>query len=211
MQGHLGPLRRLGRAHRRERRLCAKAHPHRRRTERRGQDDLRTRRRWDRKTRFRDARDRQPRSRHRPRQSIARSGSSSSFTRASLCLPPSPSPRRWSSGRGGAARSSRGASSKRAGGVISRSWGSGEAQGPDFAICRSNCSRAWRSPARSSRTPSSSILDEPTAVLSPSGVETLFQRLRGLKASGVTIVLVLHKIREVLAVADTEQCRAEAG
>jgi simple sugar transport system ATP-binding protein len=47
------------------------------------------------------------------------------------------------------------------------------------------------------------ILDEPTAVLSPSGVETLFQRLRGLKASGVTMVLVLHKIREVLAVADT--------
>ena len=47
------------------------------------------------------------------------------------------------------------------------------------------------------------ILDEPTAVLSPSGVETLFRRLRGLKASGVTILLVLHKIREVLAVADT--------
>jgi ABC-type uncharacterized transport system ATPase subunit len=47
------------------------------------------------------------------------------------------------------------------------------------------------------------ILDEPTAVLSPSGIETLFQRLRGLKASGVTILLVLHKIREVLAAADT--------
>jgi general nucleoside transport system ATP-binding protein len=47
------------------------------------------------------------------------------------------------------------------------------------------------------------ILDEPTAVLSPSGVETLFKRLKGLKASGVTILLVLHKIREVLAVADT--------
>jgi general nucleoside transport system ATP-binding protein len=47
------------------------------------------------------------------------------------------------------------------------------------------------------------ILDEPTAVLSPNGVETLFQRLRGLKASGVTILLVLHKIREVLAIADT--------
>jgi general nucleoside transport system ATP-binding protein len=47
------------------------------------------------------------------------------------------------------------------------------------------------------------ILDEPTAVLSPSGVETLFERLRGLKARGVTILLVLHKIREVLAVADT--------
>ena len=47
------------------------------------------------------------------------------------------------------------------------------------------------------------ILDEPTAVLSPSGIEMLFQRLRGLKASGVTILLVLHKIREVLAAADT--------
>ena len=47
------------------------------------------------------------------------------------------------------------------------------------------------------------ILDEPTAVLSPSGIETLFERLRSLKASGVTIILVLHKIREVLAVADT--------
>jgi general nucleoside transport system ATP-binding protein len=47
------------------------------------------------------------------------------------------------------------------------------------------------------------ILDEPTAVLSPSGIETLFQRLRDLKASGVTILLVLHKIREVLAAADT--------
>jgi simple sugar transport system ATP-binding protein len=47
------------------------------------------------------------------------------------------------------------------------------------------------------------ILDEPTAVLSPAGIETLFQRLRGLKASGVTIILILHKIREVLAIADT--------
>jgi simple sugar transport system ATP-binding protein len=47
------------------------------------------------------------------------------------------------------------------------------------------------------------ILDEPTAVLSPSGVETLFARLRTLKANGVTIVLILHKIREVLGIADT--------
>ncbi len=47
------------------------------------------------------------------------------------------------------------------------------------------------------------ILDEPTAVLSPNGVEALFQRLRNLKTSGVTILLVLHKIREVLAVADS--------
>jgi simple sugar transport system ATP-binding protein len=47
------------------------------------------------------------------------------------------------------------------------------------------------------------ILDEPTAVLSPAGIETLFERLRGLKAGGVTIILILHKIREVLAIADT--------
>jgi general nucleoside transport system ATP-binding protein len=47
------------------------------------------------------------------------------------------------------------------------------------------------------------ILDEPTAVLSPSGADKLFERIRTLKARGVTVVLVLHKIREVLSVADT--------
>lgn len=47
------------------------------------------------------------------------------------------------------------------------------------------------------------ILDEPTAVLSPEGIVRLFARVRGLKARGVTVFLVLHKIREVLAVADT--------
>mgnify|MGYP006095286049 CR=1 FL=1 len=47
------------------------------------------------------------------------------------------------------------------------------------------------------------ILDEPTAVLSPTGIEMLFVRVRRLKARGVTIILILHKIREVLAIADT--------
>lgn len=47
------------------------------------------------------------------------------------------------------------------------------------------------------------ILDEPTAVLSPTGAEALFERVRRLKKNGVTVILVLHKIREVLAVADT--------
>lgn len=47
------------------------------------------------------------------------------------------------------------------------------------------------------------ILDEPTAVLSPSGIDTLFERLRGLRESGVTIILILHKIREVLSVAES--------
>jgi len=47
------------------------------------------------------------------------------------------------------------------------------------------------------------ILDEPTAVLPPPGIESLFHRLRGLKARGVTVILILHKLREVFAVADT--------
>jgi simple sugar transport system ATP-binding protein len=47
------------------------------------------------------------------------------------------------------------------------------------------------------------ILDEPTAVLSPTGIEMLFARVRRLKARGVTVILILHKIREVLALADT--------
>lgn len=47
------------------------------------------------------------------------------------------------------------------------------------------------------------ILDEPTAVLSPEGTERLFARVRELNAQGVTVMLVLHKIREVLAIADT--------
>ncbi len=47
------------------------------------------------------------------------------------------------------------------------------------------------------------ILDEPTAVLSPSGIEKLFERLRVMQANGVTILLILHKIREVLSIAET--------
>jgi simple sugar transport system ATP-binding protein len=47
------------------------------------------------------------------------------------------------------------------------------------------------------------ILDEPTAVLSPIGIATLFERLRGLRQRGVTILLILHKIREVIEVAET--------
>jgi ABC-type uncharacterized transport system ATPase subunit len=47
------------------------------------------------------------------------------------------------------------------------------------------------------------ILDEPTAVLAPPGIEALFARLRRLQQSGVTVLLILHKIREVLAIAET--------
>jgi ABC-type uncharacterized transport system ATPase subunit len=47
------------------------------------------------------------------------------------------------------------------------------------------------------------ILDEPTAVLSPRGAQQLFERVRRLKERGVTVIFILHKIREVLAIADT--------
>ena len=47
------------------------------------------------------------------------------------------------------------------------------------------------------------LLDEPTALLTPAAIDTLFERLRGLRNDGVTILIVLHKLREVAAVADT--------
>jgi ABC-type uncharacterized transport system ATPase subunit len=46
------------------------------------------------------------------------------------------------------------------------------------------------------------ILDEPTAVLPPREVAELFQVLRGMRAQGKTIVVVSHKLPEVLAVSD---------
>ncbi|MDQ1289328.1 MAG: ral nucleoside transport system ATP-binding protein [Actinomycetota bacterium] len=46
------------------------------------------------------------------------------------------------------------------------------------------------------------ILDEPTAVLVPHEVEELFDALRELKAQGLSIVFISHKLDEVLSVAD---------
>lgn len=46
------------------------------------------------------------------------------------------------------------------------------------------------------------ILDEPTAVLVPQEVEALFDNLRGLKAEGLTVIFISHKLGEVLTVAD---------
>jgi simple sugar transport system ATP-binding protein len=47
------------------------------------------------------------------------------------------------------------------------------------------------------------FLDEPTAVLTPSEIDEFFEVLRKLKASGRTIVLITHKINEVMQVCDT--------
>ena len=45
------------------------------------------------------------------------------------------------------------------------------------------------------------ILDEPTAVLAPAEAEALLDTVRALAAEGKAVVLVSHKLREVLAVA----------
>ncbi len=46
------------------------------------------------------------------------------------------------------------------------------------------------------------ILDEPTAVLVPQEVDELFGNLRELKAEGLTVIFISHKLDEVLSVAD---------
>src|SRR5262249_25517815 len=46
------------------------------------------------------------------------------------------------------------------------------------------------------------ILDEPTAVLAPAEVGALLDRLRALARSGRAVLLISHKLDEVLAVAD---------
>jgi ABC-type uncharacterized transport system ATPase subunit len=46
------------------------------------------------------------------------------------------------------------------------------------------------------------IMDEPTAVLTPQEVETLFTTLRDMTKRGHTIVFISHKLDEVVAIAD---------
>ena len=47
------------------------------------------------------------------------------------------------------------------------------------------------------------ILDEPTAALNETDSDNLLQLIRELKDQGVTSILISHKLREVLAIADT--------
>jgi simple sugar transport system ATP-binding protein len=46
------------------------------------------------------------------------------------------------------------------------------------------------------------ILDEPTAVLTPQETEQLFVVLRGLRDRGTTILLITHKLKEIMALCD---------
>jgi simple sugar transport system ATP-binding protein len=47
------------------------------------------------------------------------------------------------------------------------------------------------------------ILDEPTGVLTPSEADHLFRILDGLRREGKTIVLITHKLREIMEATDT--------
>ncbi|WP_149140975.1 ABC transporter ATP-binding protein [Gemmobacter caeruleus] len=47
------------------------------------------------------------------------------------------------------------------------------------------------------------ILDEPTGVLTPAEADHLFRILRGLKDQGKTIILITHKLREIMEITDT--------
>lgn len=46
------------------------------------------------------------------------------------------------------------------------------------------------------------ILDEPTAVLAPSEIDALFRTLKQMAGEGKTILIVTHKLKEVMSLAD---------
>ncbi len=46
------------------------------------------------------------------------------------------------------------------------------------------------------------ILDEPTGVLTPQEADSLFEILRTLKERGVTVLLITHKLAEIMAITD---------
>ena len=62
---------------------------------------------------------------------------------------------------------------------------------------------ASRSSRRCTATPEILILDEPTGVLTPSEADHLFRILEGLRREGKTIILITHKLSEIMEATDT--------
>lgn len=52
------------------------------------------------------------------------------------------------------------------------------------------------------------ILDEPTAVLTPQETDRLFQVLRNMRDQGHSIIIITHKLNEVLSLSDRVPCFA---
>jgi inositol transport system ATP-binding protein len=46
------------------------------------------------------------------------------------------------------------------------------------------------------------VMDEPTSALSASEVEKLFRIMRGMKAAGISVIFVTHRLEEVMEIAD---------
>ena len=46
------------------------------------------------------------------------------------------------------------------------------------------------------------ILDEPTAVLTPQEIDRLFDVLRAMRADGKSVIIITHKLNEVMAISD---------
>ncbi len=73
---------------------------------------------------------------------------------------------------------------------------------PWSPICPSVCSRRVEIIKALSRDAKILILDEPTAVLTPSETDELIAVMRRLRDGGTSIVFITHKLREVREVAD---------
>jgi simple sugar transport system ATP-binding protein len=46
------------------------------------------------------------------------------------------------------------------------------------------------------------VLDEPTAVLTPQETEKLFAVMRNMKADGKSLIIITHKLHEVMEISD---------
>jgi simple sugar transport system ATP-binding protein len=69
----------------------------------------------------------------------------------------------------------------------------------DLSVAAQQRVEVLKALARGART---LILDEPTAVLAPSEAQELMRLLRRMANDGTTVVLITHKLREALAIAD---------